>query len=71
VRQCSVVGADLVLAPTALSIDWPVVSRCLIPSRAFENTVFLAYANYAGQDQSDSYIGDGSHFKEEPFSNCT
>lgn len=58
VRQCAVAGADLVLAPTALGIDWPIVSRHLIPTRAFENNVFLAYANYAGQDQGASYIGE-------------
>jgi predicted amidohydrolase len=53
-----VARADLVLAPTALGIDWPVVLRCLLPARMFENNIFLAYANYAGQDQSTSYIGE-------------
>ena len=57
-RQCALDGADLVLVPTALGIDWPIVSRCVIPSRAFENNVFLAYANYMGRDASNNYLGD-------------
>ncbi len=58
VRQCAVAGAQLVLVPTALSREWRVVSRCVIPTRAFENGVYLAYANYAGQDEHGDYIGD-------------
>ncbi len=58
VRACALAGAQLVLVPTALGLEWSVVSRQLIPSRAFENGVYLAYANFAGADQTNQYIGD-------------
>lgn len=58
VRACALAGAQLVLVPTALGKDWRVVSRHLIPTRAFENGVFMAYANFAGEDESNQYIGE-------------
>lgn len=58
VRACANAGAQLVLVPTALGEAWTVVSRQLVPTRAFENNVFLAYANYSGDDESGHYIGD-------------
>jgi predicted amidohydrolase len=58
VRACALAGAQLVLVPTALGRDWRVVSRQLVPTRAFENGVYLAYANFAGEDESNQYIGD-------------
>jgi len=58
VRACALNGVNLVLVSTALGIDWPVVSRQVIPTRAFENGVFLAYANYSGKDVLCHYIGD-------------
>ena len=57
-RACAVAGAELVIVPTALGVDWRVVSRRVIPARAFENGVFLAYANHAGQEGAMDYIGD-------------
>ncbi len=57
-RALAVAGAELVIVPTALGVDWRVVSRRVIPSRAFENGVFLAYANHAGREGSLDYIGD-------------
>lgn len=58
VRACAVAGAELVIVPTALGVDWRVVSRRVIPARAFENGVFLAYANHAGREGTMDYIGD-------------
>jgi len=58
VRACALAGAQLVLVPTALGRDWQVVSRQLIPTRAFENGVYIAYANFSGEDESNQYIGD-------------
>ena len=51
-------GALVVIVPTALRAEWTVVSRQLIPTRAFENGVFLAYANYAGSAFGLDYLGD-------------
>jgi len=58
VRACALAGAHLVLAPTALGTEWGVVSRKVIPSRAFENNIFLAYSNYCGKDLHHHYIGE-------------
>lgn len=58
VRACALAGAQLVLVPTALGRDWRVVSRQVIPARSIENGVFLAYANFAGEDETNRYIGD-------------
>ena len=58
VRACTLEGAQLILVPTALGRDWQVVSRQLIPTRAFENGVFIAYANFAGEDEAGGYLGD-------------
>jgi predicted amidohydrolase len=58
VRACASAGADLILAPTALRAEWSFVARQLIPTRAFENGVFLAYANYCGQENGFVYLGE-------------
>ncbi len=50
-------GADLVLVPTALTDQWGVVARSVMPTRAFESGVFLCYANHAGQEADLSYLG--------------
>ena len=52
-------GADLVLVPTALpaSDHAAFIARSIIPVRAFENQVFVAYANHAGRDDAFAYAG--------------
>ena len=49
--------ADLVIVPTALGAQWGVVAQKLVPTRAFENGVFVCYANHAGTEQGMSYYG--------------
>jgi predicted amidohydrolase len=56
-RHVALAGADLVVVPTALAAEWGVVSDCVVPSRAFENGLFLCYANYCGQDNGMDYFG--------------
>ena len=58
VRACALAGAEVVVAPTALKAEWGFVARQLIPSRAFENGVFLAYANYCGRENGFVYLGE-------------
>ncbi|MGB0385977.1 MAG: carbon-nitrogen hydrolase family protein [Ardenticatenaceae bacterium] len=58
VRACAKAGADLVLVPTALKDKWGVVAHRVVPARAFENGVFLVYANYAGQEGEWRYLGN-------------
>lgn len=56
-RQVAEMGADLVLVPTALGAQWGVVSERVVPTRAFENGVFLCYANYCGSENGLAYFG--------------
>jgi len=56
-RQVAQLGVGLVLVPTALSSQWDVVADKVIPSRAFENGVFVCYANQAGNEHGLEYLG--------------
>ncbi|WP_350336078.1 carbon-nitrogen hydrolase family protein [Coralliovum pocilloporae] len=56
-RHVALNGADLVLVPTALGAQWGVVAESVVPARAFENGVFLCYANYTGQENHMHYYG--------------
>lgn len=58
VRHYAQAGCELVVAPTALSEQWPVVARRVIPARAFENNLFVAYANHAGRENDSRYLGE-------------
>lgn len=59
VRRLALAGCDLVVVPTALpeSPYAKFISRSMIPVRAFENQIFVAYANHAGEDGSYEYAG--------------
>lgn len=56
-RAAALAGAELILAPTALAEEWSVVAEKVIPARAFENGLFLAYANFAGVENGLRYFG--------------
>lgn len=56
-RHVALSGADLVLVPTALAAQWGVVSECVVPARAFENGVFLCYANHCDRENGMDYFG--------------
>ncbi|MBR9842173.1 MAG: carbon-nitrogen hydrolase family protein [Rhodobacteraceae bacterium] len=56
-RHVALQGAELVIVPTALGAQWGVVSERLVPTRAFENGVFLCYANYCGTESGLNYYG--------------
>jgi 5-aminopentanamidase len=58
VRACAARGAQLVVAPTALKKEWAFVARSMIPTRAFENRLFVAYANYCGREGTFEYLGE-------------
>jgi predicted amidohydrolase len=57
VRALALAGADLVVVPTALMVPYDVVARTLVPARAFENQVYVAYANRTGAETSLEYCG--------------
>ena len=59
VRRLAEAGADLVAVPTALpaSDHAAFISGSMIPVRAFENQVHLAYVNHCGADGNFAYAG--------------
>ncbi len=57
VRHVAQSGAQLVLVPTALGAEWGWVADTMIPTRAYENGVYLAYANHAGVERGKAYLG--------------
>ena len=57
VRIAALGGADLIVVPTALMHPYDVVARAVVPARAFENQVFLAYVNRCGREGAFDYCG--------------
>ncbi|WP_282608820.1 carbon-nitrogen hydrolase family protein [Pelagibius sp. Alg239-R121] len=57
VRASAEAGAQVVLVPTALVDNWGSVAYQMMPTRAFENGVWLLYANHAGQENGSCYLG--------------
>ncbi|MDU8926856.1 carbon-nitrogen hydrolase family protein [Alisedimentitalea sp. MJ-SS2] len=57
-RHVAGLGAGLILAPTALGAQWGWVSRSMVPSRAYENGVYLAYTNHCGVDNGLDFLGE-------------
>ena len=56
-RMGTLAGATTFAVPTALVSRWPVVAQKMIPTRALENGVFIAYANYTGSEDGLEYLG--------------
>ncbi|MEP2029968.1 MAG: carbon-nitrogen hydrolase family protein [Paracoccaceae bacterium] len=56
-RHVAALGAELILVPTALGDQWGWVSQRMIPTRAYENGVYLAYANSAGTENGMGFLG--------------
>ena len=59
VRRLALAGCTLVVAPTALPAGpyAAFIARKMIPVRAFENQIFVAYVNHCGADEGFSYTG--------------
>lgn len=59
VRRLALAGAELIAVPTALPASGhaELIARKMIPVRAFENQVFIVYANHCGTDDLFSYAG--------------
>lgn len=50
-------GADLVLVPTAIGAPYQRVATTITRARAYENQVFVAYCNLAGEERGLGYFG--------------
>jgi predicted amidohydrolase len=58
-RQAALGGAQLVLVPTALGADWGFVAEKVVPTRAFENGIYIGYADHAGELHGLGFYGGG------------
>ncbi len=57
VRRLALEGAELLLVPTALMSPWTMIANKLVPVRALENQLYVAYANLCGSEFGVEYIG--------------
>jgi predicted amidohydrolase len=57
VRALALAGAELIAVPTALIQPFDIVSRTLVPARAFENQIYVAYAGMCGREGNLGYCG--------------
>ena len=57
VRALALSGADLVVTPTANMTPFDSVATRLVPARAEENAVYMAYCNYVGREGEFFYNG--------------
>jgi predicted amidohydrolase len=64
-RSAVLNDADLLIVPTAISNKWRIVPDCVIPARAFENGVFVAYCNYAGNSTPTDFGGLSGVFQPD------
>ncbi|QXE37883.1 carbon-nitrogen hydrolase family protein [Streptomyces sp. GMY02] len=57
VRAHALAGTDLLLVPTALMRPYEFVAESLVPVRAFESQVYVAYANRIGEEGEFEFTG--------------
>jgi len=59
VRRLALAGADMILVPTATPMGYSgsFIAEKMIPVRAFENQIFIAYVNNVGRDGGFDYAG--------------
>lgn len=56
-RRLAAAGVNLLLVPTANPAAYPHVQELLVPARAAENGITVAYANYTGDDAGLAFGG--------------
>lgn len=56
-RTLALDGAAMVLVPTALTKPHEFVANTLVPARAWENQVFVVYADRCGSEGDLDYVG--------------
>ncbi|MER5634614.1 carbon-nitrogen hydrolase family protein [Streptomyces nitrosporeus] len=57
VRAHALAGTDLLLVPTALMRPFGFVAESVVPVRAFENQLYVAYVNRAGPEGTFDFTG--------------
>jgi predicted amidohydrolase len=56
-RQLALAGVQLIAVPTALMTPSEWIADTLVPARAAENQVFVAYCNRVGSEGDLTYVG--------------
>ncbi|WP_410661645.1 carbon-nitrogen hydrolase family protein [Amycolatopsis sp. lyj-112] len=57
VRAHALAGTELLVVPTALMSPYELVADTLVPARAYESQLFVAYANRCDTEQELTYCG--------------
>ncbi|SFW71904.1 carbon-nitrogen hydrolase family protein [Amycolatopsis australiensis] len=57
VRAHALAGTELLVVPTALMSPYELVADTLVPARAYESQLFVAYANRCDVEQELTYCG--------------
>jgi 5-aminopentanamidase len=57
VRAVALQGAELILIPTALTPEYRAVPDRIVPARALENQIFVAYCNHSGVENGLEFLG--------------
>ena len=57
VRALTYAGADLIAVPTALMEDYCRVAEHIVPTRAYESEIYVAYVNRCGSEGDTIYCG--------------
>ncbi len=57
VRTHALNGAGLILIPTALTPEYGAVPGVIVPARAVENQLFVAYCNHCGVEDGLAFLG--------------
>ncbi|MFI9627694.1 carbon-nitrogen hydrolase family protein [Streptomyces sp. NPDC052042] len=57
VRAHALAGTDLLLVPTALMHPFQFVAESLVPVRAFESQMYVAYADRTGPEGAFEFVG--------------
>ena len=58
IRNAAFNKINLVIALTGQSDQWPATARYISRSRAFENGIFVAYANSCGKNNGINFMGE-------------
>lgn len=57
VRAHALAGTELLVAGTALARPHEFVAETVVPARAFESQLYLAYVNRCGEENASTYCG--------------
>jgi 5-aminopentanamidase len=57
VRSLALMGAEVILIPTALTDEYSAVPDFIVPARSIENQVYIAYCNHAGVENGMRFLG--------------